>query len=278
MAGLRDLKRRIVSVQSIEKVTTAMSNIASAKLALAWPKLDHARAFSSDLEKVVFSITEEPTDPIKDARYYVIGSDAGLCGSVNTLLVRHVKEELEKNAEEGVDAKLWLSGNKIHVGFGGNKKRIGGVSDIYGKLNYAQTTEYVADLVENTEEPQQHAFYYQRMHTMNQFGMHTDYIPTTKQIASYRGSASGKVQFEGDQNIKRNLSEFLLLNSIHRIQVEQMCTELSSRSAAMQNAAKAANDMIAELQLKYRKIRQTKITTEIIEISTGAQAVMAAED
>jgi len=276
MAGLRDLKRRILSVQSIEKVTTAMSNIASAKLALAWPKLEHARAFSSDLEKVVFSLQQEPTDTIKDARFYVIGSDAGLCGSVNTLLVRHVREEIARVAEEGTDVKLWLSGNKIHANLN-DSRRIGGVSDIYGKYNYAQTTEYVADLVENTEEPEQHAFYYQKMKNQNLFGLHTDYIPTHKQIAAYNGTKSGKVQFEGDQHVKRNLSEFLLLNSIHRIQVEQQCTELSSRSAAMQNAAKAANDMIADLQLTYRKIRQTKITTEIIEISTGAQAVMAEE-
>lgn len=273
MAGLRDLKRRILSVQSIQKVTTAMSNIANAKLALAWPKLEHARAFSSDLEKVVFSIQQEPTDVVKDARYYIVGSDAGLCGSVNTLLVRHVREIAEEKAEEGVDVKLWLSGNKIHVGLGANKQSIGGVSDVYKTYNYSQTTEYVADLIEGTEEPQEHTFWYQRMNSPVTFGIHSESIPTTQQIARYRGT----VQIDGDNDVKRNLSEFILNNTIHRIQMEQQASELSSRSAAMQNAAKAAEDMVDELQLTYRKIRQAKITTEIIEISTGAQAVMAQE-
>merc|ERR1712137_1052538 len=87
-------------------------------------------------------------------------------------------------------------------------------------------------------------------------------IPQKDQIAAYFGA---DCEINGDYDVNQNLQEFLTFTSIWRSQAEQEASENASRAAAMQNAAKAAGDMIDVLELKYRKARQAKITTEIIE-------------
>jgi ATP synthase F1 gamma subunit len=273
MAGLRDLKRRIGSVQSIEKVTTAMSNIAGAKLTFAMERLAHARAISTNLEKVVFSIVDEPEDFVAKApRYYVVGSDAGLCGSVNTLLNKHVVNKIKAETSADVKPSLFLSGNKILKNFNGNGFSVDhAVTNIYKYKTFSQTMEYTAELVEKDATPDSHTFVYQGMISNVKMDIKEESVPTAEAIKAYYGP----IGVRGDLHTSQNLHEFLLLCNMWRVTAEQEASELYSRQTAMQNAAKAAGDMIAELELKYRKLRQAKITTEIIEISTGAQAVMA---
>lgn len=273
MAGLRDLKKRIVSVQGIEKVTQAMGNIASAKFNGAWTRLQHARTLNSDLQKVVFSVCEEPEDVVLNPRFHVLGSDAGLCGSVNTLLVRHARKAHEAEVAKGANPTYFLSGNKIRVAMTKSSEVKGNidmvVSDMYKSMSTAQIGT-VADELSKLPASGQDVYMYQSMVTQNKFALQTDVVPSKKQIQAH----FGVVEFEGDNDVYDNLVEYMSFLNLYRCHAEQEASELSSRAAAMQNASKAAGDMIDVLQLKYRKTRQEKMTTEIIEISTGAAAVM----
>lgn len=271
MAGLRDLKARIEAVETIKTVTEAMSNIANAKFTGAYARLLHARAFTSDLEKVVFSIVEETEDIPQNPRFHVFGSDAGLCGSVNTLLCKYVSTQHLEYAESKTAPTYFVSGAKI----GPRISKTPGVQidmavqNLYKKLNSTQIAS-IADQLSKEPESDQNLFMYQGMITANKFKIQTETMPTKAQIGAYHG----EVEIDGDYDVVTNLTEYLTYLNLWRCHVEQEASELNARSSSMQNAANAAGDMIDDLGLTYRKVRQAKVTTEIIEISTGASAVM----
>lgn len=276
MAGLRDLKRRIVAVKSIKGVTEAMSNIAAAKLTIAWVKLNHARAFAGPLEKAVSGIAVEPEDVVTDPRYHIFGSDNGLCGSMNTLLHRNVRKTIAANKENGVDKfSVFVCGEKMrghvvppHSNHIADHGVIGGA---YRALNFKQICELTSDVCEKNPEPGQNVYMYQRMKSSVQYEITHETMPGKEQFAKYFGA---DMEFEGDNHVYDNLNEYLNATSIYRVLCESEASELCSRAAAMSNASKAAGDMIDALELTFRKVRQAKVTTEIIEICTGAAAVM----
>lgn len=277
MAGLRDLKRRIVAIKGIENVTKAMSNIAAAKLTGAQVRLDHARRFTGDLEAAVFNIAQEREETPTNPRYLIFGSDRGLCGSVNTMLARSVVPVLSQNKEEGINFNMILFGDKMkssHALTEGNKDNItASFVDVLGKLNFKQATA-IADSNLATPETDNETFFYQKMVSTIKFQVAEESIPTRQQLESY----TGEMEVEGDNDVYTNLTEYMSCITLYRILLESETTEHYSRKTAMQNANKAAGEMVLELEMKFRRLRQAKITTEICEICTGAEAVMESED
>lgn len=254
-----------------------MSNIASAKFNSAWTRLQHARALTGDFEKVVYGVCEEPTDTPMNPRYYVFGSDGGLCGSVNTLLVRHVTALHQEEVDNGANPSYVMCGEKIRIGMTPKKQFQGhlslAITQAYKAMNPLQIG-VIADELATLEPADKHVFTYQRMVNQHKFVIHTESMPTKQQITSYHGIT----EFEGDNDVYDNLSDYMTYLSLWKCCCEQEASELASRSQAMQNASKAAGDMIDDLELKYRKRRQEKMTTEIIEISTGAAASEASNN
>jgi len=277
-AGLRDLQRRIVAVKSIKGVTTAMQNISQARLESAMRTMNHVREYSGDLEKILSSVAV-PAEETKSIRHYVFGSDQGLCGSVNTQLIRAVRSEFKEGIENGITPRFVVSGEKLRQPLGKDPHVMPNldlcVTNVQKTLGFSQISQLCDDLFTNiADEPvDEQAFWFQKMISNVKFEVTKHTIPSIAQIQGYYG-ASVEVESEENFDVYQNLSEFLTFTSLYRCQVEQEASEHSSRATAMQNASKAAGDMIDVLELKYRKVRQAKITTEIIEISTGAAAVM----
>lgn len=275
MAGLRDLKLRIKATRSIASVTEAMANIANAKLLNAQRRADVALAFSSDLEKAVLGIQVEPEDVVINPRVFVIGSDAGLCGSHNTLLHRSISKTMAEQMEEhGLKPEFVVSGNKLK-GPLGNKFHTQGnlvsmVSNVSKKMNFKQVSEIIDDVSVDREEAGETQYHFQKL-TGFKSNATKDTIPSS---ASFNAAPAMEIADAG-VTTNSNITDYLQAAMFYRSVALSECAELSARNSAMLNASKAAKDMVDELELLYRKLRQAKVTTEIIEISSGAQAVMA---
>lgn len=236
--------------------------------------LDVARAYSSS----VVPLWAEPTEtdvPDKDGQsfmYVVITSDKGLCGSVNSQLIREVRPKIKERAAT----------NKINIIPLGDKGK-GGLERLYGKFfsntfsemarvkkpTFKQVCE-VAQVVAAQEFDKGELYY-------NKFKSVVSFVPSNVKLypASTmleKSDIGNKFEHEADDEIFRSLWEYRLAVRLNHCFAEAYASELASRMNAMGGSSKSAGEILTALKLKYNRTRQAKITSELIEIISGAAA------
>lgn len=270
-ATAQQLKLRIRSVVNIKKITSAMKMVAACKLRKSQEALDRARQFN----KVTQTWPEATfTDAPAKILTVAVSGDKGLCGGVNSSIVRAARDLIYTYPEEGANSELIVYGEKAKQGlerlFPANLIHSASENGKLVPLEFNQTCE-LADFMTNAGYDQMNV-YFQYFKSMISYD-------TTKVTFSGLNHLKADTSFfndyemEGDSDCLQNLWEYRHAVSLHYYFAENDTSTLSSRMSAMDNSTKNAGEMIDKLRIVLNRNRQAKITTELTEIISGASAV-----
>ena len=292
MASLKALKMRINSVKSTQKITKAMKMVAAAKLRRATEAAQAARPYAERLEAVVSSIASKvtvgPQSPKllagtgkDDVHLLVVAtSDKGLAGAFNTNIVRLARKKAEELRAAGKTVKFYTIGKKgkdqLSRTFRGDIIHSIEPGDL-GKLSFADVQAWGEDLTARFEAGEfdvAHLLFSKFVTVLTQEPTAIQLMPVA--VAGDGGSVavSASVEYEPDE--EEILADLLPRNvSVQRLraQRENAASEQGSKMTAMDNATRNAGDMINKLTIQYNRSRQAAITTELIEIIAGAEAL-----
>ena len=294
MATLKSLKLRIASVKSTQKITKAMKMVAAAKLRRAQEAAEAGRPYASRIEAVVASlgarVTPGPqtskmlTGSGKEETYLLVvcTSDRGLAGAFNANIVKAARLRAQELIAAGKTVKFYLVGKKggavIRRLFPGTiiaSTEFAGVKQI-GFENAAPIADDITARYEAGEFDVAYLYYAKFQSALVQEPTEQQILPVPVQAGGGEAAAgvSAAVEYEPDEEgiladlLPRNLSVQLF-----RALLENAASEQGSRMTAMDNATRNAGDMINRLSIQYNRQRQAAITTELVEIISGAEAL-----
>ena len=289
MPSLKDLKNRISSVKSTQKITSAMKMVAAAKLRRAQDQALASRPYTSLMDKIVSKISSKASGTSidlltgkpenKTQLLVVFSADRGLCGGFNGSITRSVKKEINDLQKNNVNVKLLMVGKKSADSLNreyGNLfiDKIEGKS---AKPNYADAevlATKIIDLFENGDFGVCRVIYNKFVSAIAQEVTFKSLIPAEIQINEEDKDTSSIYDFEpSEEEILTDLLPRNLATQLFSSQIESTASELAARMTAMDNATRNAGEMIDKLTLQYNRTRQAVITSELIEIISGAEAL-----
>ena len=291
MANLRDIKRRIGSVQSTQKITSAMKMVAAAKLRRAQDAIENARPYATrmraTLEEVSRGALEEShplLDVHEDRRHLelvVITSNRGLAGAFNSNVIKEAEACLAQREKAFETVGLTLLGKKAGDYF--RRRRANQITHdapIDGDVSYAQAADVARELArryEAGEIDEVLVIYSEFVSTMTQTPRRTQLLPfqppKTEAVAEV-SEESSTYEIEPDpETLLAALVPKAVEIEIFRAMLENQSGEHAARMTAMEAATKNTEELIEALTLQYNRARQAAITSELVEIVTGAQAL-----
>ena len=289
MPSLKDLKNRIGSVKSTQKITSAMKMVAAAKLRKAQEQALASRPYTTLMDNVVSKISSKAIGSsidllsgkeIKTHLLVVFSADRGLCGGFNGSITRTVRSEIKKLKEDGINVKLLMVGKKsadaLNREFGDLfVEKIDGNS---AKPNYTDAevlAKKIIDLFENNEFGVCRVIFNKFVSAITQEVTFKSLIPVEiKNDEIDENDTSSIYEFEpSEEEILNDLLPRNLATQLYSSQIESTASELAARMTAMDNATRNAGEMIDNLTLQYNRTRQAVITKELIEIISGAEAL-----
>ena len=291
MASLDDLKKRIASVKSTQKITKAMKMVAAAKLRRAQESAEKGRPYSEKMNNVILNLSSGISDKENAPKLLsgtgndkvhlcvVMTSDRGLCGGFNSNIIKKAKSYFSKILSEGKELKI------ITVGSKGNDqlKRMYGdkiIENISFKesknANYFDADKVgklVIDKFESSEFDICTIFYNQFKNVITQIPQAQQIIPLNSEDTE-ENSSEESYEFEPDEDeILSNLLPKNISTQIFKAMLENSASEQGSRMSAMDNATRNAGEMVDKLTIQYNRSRQAAITKELIEIISGAESL-----
>ena len=291
MASLDDLKKRIASVKSTQKITKAMKMVAAAKLRRAQESAEKGRPYSEKMNNMILNlsrgISEKENAPKllsgsgndKVHLCVVMTSDRGLCGGFNSNIIKKAKSYFAKLSEDGKELKI------ITVGSKGNDqlKRVYGdkiIANISFKeskhANYFDAEKVGKMVIEKFESEEFDIctiFYNQFKNVITQIPQAQQIIPLNVEN-SEEDKSEDNYEFEPDEDeILSNLLPKNISTQIFKAMLENSASEQGSRMSAMDNATRNAGEMVDKLTIEYNRSRQAAITKELIEIISGAESL-----
>ena len=282
MASLKDIRDRIKSVKSIQKVTSAMKMVAAAKVRKAQEKMEQARPYTSALEETINHILPDVNRgdldllnvrKIRRKAYVIVSADRGLAGGFNSNIIKVSEKEIAEFGKENVD--LFCIGKKARDHF---KRRdyniVESHIDFWSELNFDNAMMIGRSAIEHFTSgkvDEIHVIYNYFVNMAQQEIKSEVLLPL-----SYDDEG-----FEEKDRLYEPSKEVLVSSLVPRhlnIQVwkyllESYASEQAARMMAMENATTNAGDMIKSLTLEFNKARQAAITTEMLEIVSGAEAL-----
>ena len=290
MPSLKDLKNRIGSVKSTQKITSAMKMVAAAKLRKAQEQALASRPYTSLMDKVVSKIASKTSgnsldlltgkSDNKTQLIVVFSADRGLCGGFNGSITRAVRAEVKKLEQDGIEVKLLMVGKKSADALNRELghlfiERIDGNS---AKPNYTDAeilANKIISLFENDEFGMCKVIFNKFVSAITQEVTFKSLIPADIQKNEDEVNDSNSIyEFEpSEEEILNDLLPRNLATQLFSSQMESTASELAARMTAMDNATRNAGDMIDNLTLQYNRTRQAVITKELIEIISGAEAL-----
>ena len=290
MASLDDLKKRIASVKSTQKITKAMKMVAAAKLRRAQESAEKGRPYSEKMNNVILNLSNGISDKENAPKLLsgtgddkvhlcvVLTSDRGLCGGFNSNIIKKAKSYFTKILEEGKELKI------ITVGSKGNdllkrmygKKIIENISFKESKnTNYFDADKVGKIVIEKFEAGEFDIctiFYNQFKNVITQIPQAQQIIPLNNETDENTSDES--YEFEPDEDeILGNLLPKNISTQIFKAMLENSASEQGSRMSAMDNATRNAGEMVDKLTIEYNRSRQAAITKELIEIISGAESL-----
>tara|TARA_B100000989_G_scaffold31821_1_gene20296 strand:- start:1752 stop:2630 length:879 start_codon:yes stop_codon:yes gene_type:complete len=292
MPSLKDLKIRINTVKSTQKITSAMKMVASAKLKKAQEKAESGRPYATKMSSIVSTLASKVNkgsgpkllfgnNSDKNILIVAISADRGLCGGFNNNISKEVRRRVKELENDGKIVKLILVGRKV----GSVLKRemgdriIGSFTGIQGdNLTFTKVSPVslqILSLFEENNVDEVEMLY-------NRFQSVISQVVTKKQLIPAEVSDE-KIEEEDQQTtyeyepeeevILNDLLPRNLSTQIYSALLESSAGELAARMTAMDNATRNAGELIDRLTLEYNRTRQAFITKELIEIISGAEAV-----
>ena len=290
MASLDDLKKRIASVKSTQKITKAMKMVAAAKLRRAQESAERGRPYSEKMNNIILNLSNGISDKENAPKLLsgtgenkvhlcvVMTSDRGLCGGFNSNIIKKAKSYFSKILNEGKQLKI------ITVGSKGNDqlKRVYGdkiIENISFKesknANYFDADKVGRIIIEKFEAGEFDIctiFYNQFKNVITQIPQAQQIIPLNNE--EDRNNSDESYEFEPDEDeILSNLLPKNISTQIFKAMLENSASEQGSRMSAMDNATRNAGEMVDKLTIEYNRSRQAAITKELIEIISGAESL-----
>ena len=293
MPSLDDLKKRISSVKSTQKITKAMKMVAAAKLRRAQERAEKGRPFSEKMNNIILNLSNSLSDKENAPKFLtgtgkenvhlcvVITSDRGLCGGFNTNICRKARSHFEKILKEGKKLKIYTVGSKGHDQlkrtYGSyiiEKKNFKGVK----KITYKDAEDIGKKIIKLFKENQFDVckiFYNKFKNVITQIPQAQQIIPIENlKKEEEKKKSENFYEFEPEENeilddlLPRNIS-----TQIFKGILENAASEQGSRMTAMDNATRNAGDLVDKLTITYNRSRQAAITKELIEIISGAESL-----
>ena len=292
MPSLDDLKKRIKSVKSTQKITKAMKMVAAAKLRKAQESAEKGRPYSEKMQNIILNLTKSINDTQnapkllvgtgEDKKYLcvVLTADRGLCGGFNSNICKLAKSNFKKILSEGKELKIITVGSKgldqIKREYGNyvikkfsfkDKKRISfNEADIIGQeiLNLFNKNEFDKCIL----------FYNNFKNVITQIPQAQQIIPAEKEQSDNNDEKLISYEFEPDEDeILEDLLPKNISTQVFKALLENAASEQGSRMTAMDNATRNAGDLVDKLTINYNRSRQASITKELIEIISGAESL-----
>ena len=295
MPSLDDLKKRIASVKSTQKITKAMKMVAAAKLRKAQEAAEQSRPYADNMENLMDSISRgyiqtdssrnllTGNDEDKTILLVLFTSERGLCGGFNSQVSKALREKIIELQNQNKTVKVLCVGKK---GYDIIKRQYGDLIVEMIDLSSVKSIQYgdaknisdkIIKMYFDAEFDRCLIFYNKFKSVISQIPTEQQVIPAEKsQDETNEDQSKNNSFFEFEPNEKEILEELLPLNfaiQIFKALLESSASEQGARMSAMDNASRNASDMIDSLTLFYNRSRQAVITKELIEIISGAEAV-----
>ena len=292
MPSLDDLKKRIKSVKSTQKITKAMKMVAAAKLRKAQESAEKGRPYSQKMQNIILNLTNSINDPQNapkllvgngnDKTYLclVLTADRGLCGGFNSNICKLAKTNFKKILNEGKELKIITVGSK---GLDQIKREYG--KYIIKKFSFKDKKKItfaeaeiigneIINLFNNNEFDKCILFYNNFKNVITQIPQAQQIIPAEKKLAVEENKNSISYEFEPDEDeILEDLLPKNISTQVFKAFLENAASEQGSRMTAMDNATRNAGDLVDKLTINYNRSRQASITKELIEIISGAESL-----
>ena len=292
MPNLKELKTRINSVTSTQKITSAMKMVAAAKLRRAQEAAESGRPYATRMQAIIASLAANADKSsasellvgrtaVKTHLLVIISADKGLCGGFNGSVARLAKHEMDRLESEGKSVQIYFVGRKAADALGSAiaDRTFARVEGVQGtNLGFESAGEIASKIIAGFEEGQFDAvsvIFNRFVNAITQEVTHTSLIPV--QIDEPKDEANeAAIFYDYEPEEAEILSALLPRNMATQIfsaLLESSAAELAARMTAMDNATRNAGDMIDRLTLVYNRTRQANITKELIEIISGAEAL-----
>ena len=289
MAAGKEIRGKIKSVENTKKITKAMEMVAASKMRKAQDRMRHARPYSDKVRNIAAHLSQanpEYTHPFlvkqnsaKKVGIIVVTTDKGLCGGLNTNVLRMVTNKVRELEGQGIKAETVAIGNK-GLGF---LHRIGAkvvsqavqLGDTPHLDKLIGPVKVLLDAYQEGQLDAVYLFYTKFINTMKQESMMDQLLPlSSDRLQADKDSHAWDYIYEPDaQSVIDELLVRYVEALIYQAVAENMASEQSARMVAMKAASDNAGNVIGELKLVYNKTRQAAITKELSEIVAGAAAV-----
>lgn len=293
MASLKDIRARIESTKNTQQITKAMKLVSAAKLRKAQHNIINMRPYALTLRKVIadIAVTKKVTHPlmetkeqVKSVLLVVISSDRGLCGAFNSNINKFTEAYYNENKNSLEKIDFLFVGRKVHDYFA--KRGIAPV-DYITKLDKDISYELAAKVANRVMGDYLEGHYDEVRIVHNEFKSAISQnvvcetiLPIDIGLSTFKSEAEQTAAFSVDMIFEpepENIVKELLVKhfdlQVYRCMSESVAGEHGARMSAMENATNNASEMINKLTLTYNKLRQEKITTELTEIVSGAEAL-----
>ncbi len=289
MASLKELKDRIGSVKSTQKITKAKQMVAAAKLRRAQATAEAARPYAERLAGVMASIAGKVSGDSapkllagtgSDQRHLlvVVNTDKGLCGGLNSNIVKEAKVKAQALIAEGKDVQFYLIGKKgrapIKREYGDQIAKHYDTSDVR-QPGYEEADDIATELLSMFDEGKfdvAHLIYPIFQSALVQDATAAQIVPVPAPEVAVSSEASVEYEPEEEEILAELLPRYVK-TQIFGALLEREASEQGASMTAMDNATRNAGDLINSLTIQYNRSRQAAITTELIEIIAGAEAL-----
>ena len=288
MAGAKEIRTKIASIKSTQKITSAMEKVAVSKMRRAQQRMATGRPYAERIRQVIGHLAEANAEykhafmverPVKRVGYILVSTDRGLCGGLNFNLFKALMNNMKGLQQDGVEAEFCVIGKKgasFFRSYGG--KVVAAITDLGEQPSMTDLIGSIKIMLDGFAEGRLDRLYI----VSNKFVNTMTQKPTVEQLVplavdvGLEGDRLGSWDYIYEPDAQQLLDALIVRyieSQVYQAVVENSACEQAARMIAMKNATDNAGDLIDNLQLVYNKARQAAITQEISEIVGGAAAV-----
>ena len=290
MAGAKEIKTKIASVQSTQKITKAMEMVATSKMRKTQDRMAASRPYSETIRNVISHVSKASVGykhpflverEVKKIGILVISTDRGMCGGLNVNLFKTTLNQIKNWKEQNISTDLGLIGSKgisffRSFGFINIKGQLSGLGDTPALEELIGVANTMFDAYRNGEIDAVYIAYNKFVNTMSQKPVVQKLVPLPESKDDHLNERQQTWDYLYEPEPKVLLDSLLvryLESQIYQAVVDNLASEQAARMVAMKAATDNAGNLINDLRLVYNKARQASITNELNEIVAGAAAI-----
>jgi F-type H+-transporting ATPase subunit gamma len=293
MASLKEVKDKIASVRKTKQITRAMNMVASAKLRKAQTRIEQFRPYAEKYYEILGDLSQgvdstahpllEQREEINNVAVVLITSERGLCGAFNSNLVQMATKFADSRAQAGQNIKFYCAGKKGCKDIAKSSyELVSDHSDVMENFDFTLANQIGSEIINaynQHEVDEVHLVYGRFINVIKQEPTRLQILPVSQESGEEQSAEEQegtKAEYSYEPSVEGILDELLprfIKVQLYRGLLETSASEHAARMTAMDNATRNCDDMISNLTLTYNKARQAAITSELLDIVGGAEAL-----